>query len=254
MKATPQKAIDAQGQIAPNIEFKKPYYYQPNTAQMIHYYANNLHYLGGDPVPPLNDPSLLPHAPVITSEDVFISESTLRPIRGEHDCEWSETDNYFLSAGATLTPGRVSVSGFYRDINMSFLFSNVQIGYKKTIESAYFFYVGAQTPNAYVVNTNIYANNIDSAVAPTDAISGQNLSKTASFISWNGISTETDVVYKSPNLKTVIQSIVDRPSWEYENNLQLIWETTCTTGNNKRIYAFETSVDKSPKLIITVKP
>jgi len=64
MKAIPQRAIDVQGLIAPNIEFKKPYDYHPNTAQMIHYYANNLHYLGGDPVPPLNDPSLLPHAPI----------------------------------------------------------------------------------------------------------------------------------------------------------------------------------------------
>jgi len=65
MKAIPQRAIDVQGLIAPNIEFKKPYDYHPNSPQMIHYYANNLNYLGGDPVPPLNDPSLLPHAPVI---------------------------------------------------------------------------------------------------------------------------------------------------------------------------------------------
>ena len=70
MKAIPQRAIDVQGQIAPNIEFKKPYDYHPNSPQMIHYYANNLHYLGGDPVPPLNDPSLLPHAPVVETPPV----------------------------------------------------------------------------------------------------------------------------------------------------------------------------------------
>lgn len=70
MKAIPQRAIDVQGQIAPNIEFKKPYDFHPNSPQMIHYYANNLHYLGGDPVPPLNDPSLLPHAPVVETPEV----------------------------------------------------------------------------------------------------------------------------------------------------------------------------------------
>lgn len=78
MKAIPQRAVDVQGQIAPNIEFKKPYDYHPNSPQMIHYYANNLHYMGGDPVPPLNDPSLLPHAPVavveIPPEDVVIPD------------------------------------------------------------------------------------------------------------------------------------------------------------------------------------
>ena len=74
MKAIPQRAIDVQGQIAPNIEFKKPYDYHPNSPQMIHYYANNLNYLGGDPVPPLNDPSLLPHSPVVVVPEVPVVE------------------------------------------------------------------------------------------------------------------------------------------------------------------------------------
>ncbi len=81
MKAIPQRAIDVQGQIAANIEFKKPYDYHPNTAQMIHYYANNLHYFGGDPVPPITDPSLLPHnpQPPVTEETVIILPSTFNP-------------------------------------------------------------------------------------------------------------------------------------------------------------------------------
>src|SRR3990172_4772947 len=51
MKAIPQKAIDVQGIIAPNIEFKKPYKDHANTPQMIHYYENTLDYLGGNYIP-----------------------------------------------------------------------------------------------------------------------------------------------------------------------------------------------------------
>jgi hypothetical protein len=83
MKAIPQRAIDVQGTIAPNIEFKKPYDFHPNTAQMLHYYANNLHYFGGDPVPPLNDPSLLPHSPVVVPE---VHEETYVEGRGDSYC------------------------------------------------------------------------------------------------------------------------------------------------------------------------
>ncbi len=108
MKAIPQRAIDVQGQIAPNINFKKPYAYQPNTAQMIHYYANELHYFGGDPVPPLNDPSLLPHnpQPVVEEPAVQVLPTTFNP--GDKSVKIALSDgNLTWTRDATIQPGCV---------------------------------------------------------------------------------------------------------------------------------------------------
>jgi hypothetical protein len=118
MRATPQKAIDAQGIISPNINFKKPYDNHPNTAQMIHYYANELSYLGGDPVPPLNDPSLLPHNPVT---GVVYEDSTYygSPVVTGDDGSWIYSPPVLIKDGSmTLGLSTYIYNGFARIPNV----------------------------------------------------------------------------------------------------------------------------------------
>jgi hypothetical protein len=221
MKAIPQKAIDVQGQIAPNIEFKKPYDYQPNTAQMIHYYSNQLHYLGGDPVPPLNDPSLLPHAPVleipITMETKTIE---LYPVAFTDDCCWAVDESGFYD---TTYGSYLGIIIFVAKSGRQYIrFPSVSIPVGSVIKSAVVrFY--SNTNSAVPCITKVYCNNTASSVAPTTAAGGNALAITNAYVDYNVGSWASSTFYNSPEIKTVVQEIIDRRDWREGNSLGFLF-------------------------------
>jgi hypothetical protein len=222
MKAIPQKSIDVQGQIAPNIEFKKPYDYQPNTAQMIHYYSNSLSYLGGDPVPPLNDPSLLPHAPVIASEVINYEYIDAIPGAAADDGTWATNGSYFRTDVDNLVQ-----YGATFDYQMFVRFPSIKISKNKKIVSAIVTFVGNSSTGAATVNC--YFNSADNAIAPTGWADAE--AKTLTIATpWATPNWNVGWVRKTPNLKTSLQEIFDRTGWSYGSAIMLIIKATVSGG------------------------
>ena len=239
MKAIPQRAIDVQGQIAPNIEFKKPYDYHPNTAQMIHYYANNLHYLGGDPVPPLNDPSLLPHAPIVeVLTEPFIDSVSGQPLS-------SASDGYLYSGAIESTQAYLYF--YYKNF---VLFPSILIPKSAFIDNAVLT-VTARTNVTTSSTQIIYGNKIPNATAPTTEAQYNALIKTGSSISWVIPAFLTGVSYDSPDVKSIIQEIVDQANWKSNNNLMLLIEGSVgAVIDSKNPYSYDGSATLCPKLTI----
>jgi len=228
MKAIPQRAIDVQGLIAPNIEFKKPYDYHPNSPQMIHYYANNLNYLGGDPVPPLNDPSLLPHAPVIPTVETVVTSLEASPLVNADDGFWA-TD------GSVFGVNTVSVLDYTTfDYQCFVRFPNILIKRDMVIRSALVTFTAA-SPSASCVS-NCYFNNVDSAIAPTSV--GTAEAKTLTTVTpWTSSAWVQEATNKTPNLKVSLQEVIHRAGWQSGNAIMLIVKAT-TGGGSFTAYDF----------------
>ena len=244
MKAIPQKAIDVQGQIAPNIEFKKPYDYQPNTAQMIHYYANELSYLGGDPVPPLSDPSLLPHAPVVESIELNPFSINVSPMV-------SGDDGFIDTEGSIITYQNLRMGKISSTIQYStyIRFPLVNIEKGSIINSAVLTLTGDYTTGSGTCNMTIYANYIDNAIAPITAAQYNAFLVTAASIIWDNVQSVADVIYTTPDISKIIQEVVNRAGWKAKNALMLLIKNN--GSNNYRQFASFDHGGQNPNLKIT---
>lgn len=82
-------------------------------------------------------------------------------------------------------------------------------------------------------NYNIYAQAIDNAPTLTPGATNFNISsrsRTSAFVNW----TQTDVgsgAVNAPSLKAVIQEVINRPSWQANNSLMLIFQALAATPN-----------------------
>ncbi len=60
---------------------------------------------------------------------------------------------------------------------------------------------------------------------------------------------------ESPDLKSVIQEIVNRPGWSSDNVLVVIYTiNTVTFGDERRFWSFDGDPAKAAKLVITCQP
>jgi hypothetical protein len=69
--------------------------------------------------------------------------------------------------------------------------------------------------------TNIYGNDIDDAVAPTTYAGGDALTKTTETVAWTVPAWVAGTRYDSPDIKTIIQEIIDRPLYAQNNAIML---------------------------------
>jgi hypothetical protein len=249
MKAIPERAITVQGQIAPNIEFKKPYDFTPNTAQMIHYYSNSLSYLGGDPVPPLSDPSLLPHAPVIISDIPQGATNSFYPTSINDECFWQSWGSGFSYFVTTTVIGYSTISGD----RSAFRFPNISIPNGATIKSAIITFYAGEFLGANTCNVKLYCNDVSNAVAPTSAAIANALLLTAAYVEWNSLPAWSKYSsYNTPQLKSILQPIVNRETWGEGNALMVVVHNNGSTADAIRLaYAFDANLPAYyPKLKI----
>jgi len=102
-------------------------------------------------------------------------------------------------------------------------FPNVTIPQGASITSAILRFQSHQTFTQTTVNVDIYGNDVDDAVAPTDSTEFDNLVLTSNKIDWNNLPGWTmDHYYNSPDITDVVQEIVNRSGWSSGNALQII--------------------------------
>lgn len=182
----------------------------------------------------------------------------LQVIASADDCLRRLTPSYFNLGEQGNVAGCFSTTAYKYGCGMRF--TNVTIPKGATIVTAYLTFRAANSYSATPVNTRISAEDVDNAVTFADdggAFDTRFNAHTTARIDWDGLPAWTDgVEYQSPEIKTVIQEIIDRGSWASGNAIVLFWEdfddrsTPHTDTNFRRGYSYNNSPTYAPKLHI----
>ena len=168
-----------------------------------------------------------------------------------NDGYWHTTST-FNSTGTQLALGRWGTTSGY----MTFMrFLNVAIDKGSTVNTASITYKSSGAYSGITVNTNIYANNVDNAIAPTSYAEGEALALT-SAVAWNGIAAWTSgTQYTTPSLVTPVQAVINRSGWIWGNALQIVHRNNGSTDGAYRLpYSYDGSTTGCPKITLTWTP
>jgi len=139
-------------------------------------------------------------------------------------------------------------------------FTNITIPKGATITEAHLTLRCASALSGATVNTRISAEDVDDA--PTfadnaDAFDARYANHTTAMVDWDDLPPWTlDEDYDSPDIKTVIQEIVDRAGWNSGQDIVIFWEdfddrSSHVTGCTRRGYAYDESTEFCEKLVVT---
>jgi len=137
-----------------------------------------------------------------------------------------QDDGVYTSAAYLL------IGNIYGDwYNNFIIFRNVLIPNGATIGSAEINLVASGSTSGTTVNAIIYANDIDDvSSAPATATIGNALDLTSASVTWDDIAAWTSAAtYTTPDIKTIIQEIVNRAGWESGNDLMIIIKDNAST-------------------------
>jgi hypothetical protein len=174
---------------------------------------------------------------------------------------WSDSVWVRNLTGDKLLAGYTSTSLFKRGGGLRF--QNVTIPQGATISAAYFQLTCRTASSSTGVKTRIIGNLTPNAATfstiedyqsrrGTDASGANNNNRTIAQVSWDDIGSWTlDQQYNSPEIKTIIQEIVNQVNWAAGNSLALFWDDHEGRGTGARdAYSYDTSTVKAAKLHI----
>lgn len=102
--------------------------------------------------------------------------------------------------------------------------TDVTIAQGATIDSAYITFVSYDNMSGATVKTKFYGEDADTSVAFTTYANWAGRSRTTASVTWDAIAPwTTDIQYVSPDLKTIVQEIVDRALWVSGNDMTFFW-------------------------------
>ena len=164
---------------------------------------------------------------------------------------------------ASTTGTRLFAGGNYDDEDVQydwyksyFRFNNVAIAQGATIASAYFkpyFNATYGTPTFRIVGYDS-----DDAPQPSSTSHGQHFLHTTAYVEWANPSGSDGDQLTSPDIKTVIQEIVDRSGWTSGSDLMIMmFVQTISKGGSWphayiKWYSYDNSVSQAAQLEITV--
>jgi len=161
--------------------------------------------------------------------------------------------------GADYTVVQVYV-GYYSDAWCKFgsgmRFTSITIPKGSTITAAYFTIRCDSARSGTTVNTKIHGEDADNPGQFSDYSDYSGRARTTAVVNWDDIPAWTlDTDYNSPEIKTIIQEIIDRAGWSSGNALVIFWDdhddrSTHGSGCSRRGYAYDGSATYAPKLHI----
>jgi hypothetical protein len=160
--------------------------------------------------------------------------------------DWSSNSGYYLIG--------VSTGGGWYHAWSSHRFRNVLIPKGSTIDSAIFkFYCIGQVSPYYAPTTRVYFESADSPAAPTSSgdLTGRSIGTGVDWTPGSG----TSVWFNSPELKTILQTVINRTGWASGNALQIHFrDYNCGDGNWKYWCDADTNVAYACKLDVNFTP
>ena len=163
----------------------------------------------------------------------------------------------FNSLGATATDAKTLREvdedfGLFTYTKAFFRFQNINISQGATIQSAYLkvvYSTGTGTAALKIVGTDA-----DNVAAPSQVSDGATSLHTSAVVSWSNPSTHSTNYQTSPDIKTVVQEIVDRGSWASGNAImiQTYYDSGGSTKQLRQARTYDYSSAAYPaKLVIT---
>lgn len=122
----------------------------------------------------------------------------------------------FAPTSSAVQTGNNTNDGWHR-------FLNVDIPQGANIDVAFFsLHARTSAPDGPGVKTNLYAEDVDDAVAPVDRADHVAKARTTAFTAWDDENLSTSAFVDSPSIVDVIKEIVDRGTWASGNALQIL--------------------------------
>lgn len=159
-------------------------------------------------------------------------------------------DCYFQSSVFTST-GALLLGYDTGNIYTGLRFLNVTIPQGATITSAKITFKASATSSTDVPAINIYGNDVDSSTAFSGSSPNrpQDKTKTTAVVSWSPAKWTADSLYDTPELKTIIQEIVDLAGWASDNAMSLMLLFSSGYGP-RTAYSYDTDAATCPLLTI----
>lgn len=132
-------------------------------------------------------------------------------------------------------------------------FTNIAIAQGGTIDGAYLTFTCKTTKAVTTVNSKIKGEDIDTALTFTDSANFDARDKTTAVVTWSPGAWTADAEYDSPDIKAIIQEVVDRPGWSSGNDLVIFWEDfddLSSAGAYRNHYSWNDDPAKAPELHI----
>lgn len=140
------------------------------------------------------------------------------------------------------------------DYNGFFRFPSVAIPQGRTINHAYLVTV-CQAAATYINRLKVFFNAADNAVAPTGISDYDTKALTVVTDGWDGDFALAGRIYRSPDLKTSLQAVIDRALWAENNALMvLVKDDDGTNGAPAYVYAYDNGSNYPLLLINAVVP
>ena len=145
--------------------------------------------------------------------------------------------------------------GTIQGYGLSARFTGVASGQGDTIDLATMTLTTSLGDSGTVCKAIIDAEDEDTGTAPTSDADWDNETKTTATVAWDPIPVwpTVDVEHTTPEIKTVIQELVDRGSWASGNAMNLfIHDEAQGSDNSSRrwAHAYDSNSAKAPKLDI----
>lgn len=137
--------------------------------------------------------------------------------------------------------------------NLAIRFPDITIPKNVTITSAYVKLTAYSDNSGAICNANCYFNDIDDAISPTDLDTFANLALT-SPVAWDTVAAWTDEIqYDTPELKSILQEIIDRSGWGSGNAIQIIIKDNLSDTSARRTVSSIRNVSGTEKAELYVE-
>ena len=148
---------------------------------------------------------------------------TFRPGVDDDDAYWDATppEANLVQVDSTILIGNMADTD--RPVDAFVRFVNVTIPRNAKITSAFLRVTGRATGGDPTVNATISANPADNPSAPATVAAAAAIGNTSATVAWNAIAATTaGVSFDSPDIKSIIQEIINRAGWESGNALMIM--------------------------------
>lgn len=121
------------------------------------------------------------------------------------------------------------------------------------IDAAYLKVCARYSNAGQEVNSKIEGEDADNATTFSDMADFMGRTRTSSMVYWDNIEAfTTPYWYTSPDIKTIVQEIVDRSGWASGNNIVLFWQDFDDRSTDIRTtYDYDLASSLAPKLEVT---
>jgi hypothetical protein len=174
------------------------------------------------------------------------SGGTFHPMSSVDDGRWNNDSVTWNTSAGLLDIGKESTVLYATYIR----FPNFTVPNGATINSAYLKLTSGNTVTS-TQNQVIRANDVDNAAQPTTWADINGRVGTTAGVAWTIVNPVIDTLYTSPDIKSVIQEIVNRAGWVSGNALMLLIKDEAQTSTNDWWpYAYDHATAAPPELVV----